>query len=165
MIVDQDQEIPVRVLLDPGTQMSYNRKPITESVVLRGPTESLRVSTLGCKTSQTRRMHRMKFSLLGSQVEDESASIEMEALTIDKVCLSLDPVKVDVSKYDHLRGIKFADTYQRGPAQIRILVGVGHYHSIVDGRCIKGQAAYSPTAVGFCLGWVLCGPIEKHTGK
>ena len=109
-------------------------------------------------------MHRVKFSLLGSQVEDESAPIEMEAFTIDKVCVNLDPVKVDVSKYDHLRGIKFADIYPRGPAEIDILVGADHYYSIVDGRCIKGNTAYSPTAVGSCLGWILCGPIEKHTG-
>ena len=164
MIVDQDQEIPVRVLLDPGSQRSYIRKQIAESVGLRGPTELLSVSTLGGETSQTRRMHIVKFSLLGSQVEDESAPIEMEALTIDKVCVNLDPVKVDVSKYDHLRGIKFADTYPRGSAEIDILVGADHYHSIVDGRCIKGNAAHSPTAVGSCLGWILCGPIEKHTG-
>ena len=106
----------------------------------------------------------MKFSLLGSQVEGESAPIEMEALTIDKVCVNLDPVKVDVSKYDHLRGIKFADTYLRGPAEIDILVGADHYYNIVDGRYIKENAAYSPTAVGSCLGWILCGPIEKHIG-
>ena len=115
MIVDQDQEIPVRVLLDPGSQRSYIRKQIAESVGLRGPTELLSVSTLGGETSQTRRMHIVKFSLLGSRVEDESAPIEMEALTIDKVCVNLDPVKVDVSKYDHLRGIKFADTYSASP--------------------------------------------------
>ena len=47
----------------------------------------------------------------------------MEALTIDKVCVNLDPVKVDVSKYDHLRGITFAETYPRGPAEKDILVG------------------------------------------
>ena len=88
----------------------------------------------------------------------------MKALTIDKVCVKLDPVKVDVSKYDHLRGIKFADTYPRGLAEIDILVRADHYYSIVDGRCIKGNAAYSSTAVGSCLGWILCGPIEKHTG-
>ena len=93
-----------------------------------------------------------------------SAPIKKEALTTDKVCVSLDPVKVDVSKYDHLRGIKFSDMYPRGSAEIDILVGADHYYSIVDGRSIKGNAAYPPTAVGSCLGWILCGPIEKPTG-
>ena len=88
----------------------------------------------------------------------------MEALTIDKVCVNLDQVKVDVSKHDHLRGIKFEDTYPRGSAEIDILVGADHYYSIVFGRCIKGNAAYSPTAVGSCLGWILCGPTDMHTG-
>ena len=106
MIVYQVQEIPIRVLLYPGSQRSYIRKQITESVGLRGRTELLSVSTLGGEISQRRRMHIVKFSLLGSQVEDELAPIEMDALTIDKVCVNLDPVKVDVSKYDHLRGIK-----------------------------------------------------------
>ena len=125
MIVDQ--EIPVRVLLDPDSQRSYIRKQIAESVCLRGPTELLTVSTQGGETSQARRMHRVTISLLRSQVEDESAPIEMEALTIDKVCVNLDPVKVDVSKYDHLRGTTFADTYPRGPAEIDTLVGADHY--------------------------------------
>ena len=153
MIVDQDQEIPVRALLDPGSQRSYIRKQIAESVGLRGPTELLSVSTQGSETSQTKRMQRVKFSRLRSQVEDEAAPIKMESLTIDKVCVNLDPVKVDVSKYDYLRAITFADTCPRGPAEIEILIGADHYYSIVDGRCIKRNAAYS-----------LCGPIEKHTG-
>ena len=47
MLVDQDKKIPVRGLLDPGSQRSYIRKQIAESVGLRGPTELLSVSTLG----------------------------------------------------------------------------------------------------------------------
>ena len=109
-------------------------------------------------------MHRVKFKLLGSQVEVGSAPIEMEALTIDKASFNLDPVKVNASKYDHFRGVKFADTCQRGPAEIDILVGADHCYSIADVRCINGQESYSPTAVGSCLGWILCGPIENHTG-
>ena len=58
----------------------------------------------------------------------------MEALTIDKICVNLDLVKVDVSKYDHLKGIKFPDAYQRGPTEIDILVGADHYCSTADGR-------------------------------
>ena len=52
MTVDQDQEIPVRVLLDPGSQRSSIRKQITESVGLRGPTELLSISTLGVKLAK-----------------------------------------------------------------------------------------------------------------
>ena len=84
MIVDQDQEILVRVSLEPSRQKSYIRKQTAESVGLKSPTELFSVFNLGGETSQTRRMYRVKFSLSGSQVEDESAPIEMEALTIDK---------------------------------------------------------------------------------
>ena len=73
-------------------------------------------------------------------------------------------VEYKIVCFIYLRGIKFADTYPRGSAEIDILVGADHYYSIVDDRCMKGNAAYSPTAVGSCLGWILCGPIEKHTG-
>ncbi|XP_044180997.1 uncharacterized protein LOC122962152 [Acropora millepora] len=47
------QEVTVRVLLDSGSQRSYIRKNIAESIGLQGPSEVLSVATLGGETSLT----------------------------------------------------------------------------------------------------------------
>ena len=49
------QEITVRVLLDSGSQHSYIRKNIAESIGLQGPSEVLSLATLGGETSESKR--------------------------------------------------------------------------------------------------------------
>ena len=59
----RSQELPVRILLDTGSQRSYIRKEIAESLDLRGTTEVLSISTLGEKTTQYKKMQRVKCSI------------------------------------------------------------------------------------------------------
>ena len=53
------QEMTVRVLLDSGSQRSYVRKSIAESLGLQGPSELLSVTMLGGTTSETKRLQRV----------------------------------------------------------------------------------------------------------
>ena len=53
------QEMTVRVLLDSGSQRSYVRKNIAESLGLQGPSELLSVTMLGGTTSETKRLQRV----------------------------------------------------------------------------------------------------------
>ena len=78
------------------------------------------------------------------------------------MCNKLRPVNIDISKYPHLKDIKFADSYPRGPTEIDILVGIDFYYSIVDGKCQKGLEPDMPVAVSTNLGWILCGPIQNN---
>ena len=78
------------------------------------------------------------------------------------MCNKLRPVNIDISKYSHLKNIKFADSYPRGPTKIDILVGMDFYHSIVDGKSQKGLKPDMPAAVSTNLGWILCGPIQNN---
>ena len=87
------QEMTVRILLDSGTQRSYLRKNIAESLGLQGPTELLSVTTLGGETSETKRLQRVRFALLPIKGEPTEA-VEIEALTIPKICNSLGPVRL-----------------------------------------------------------------------
>ena len=78
------------------------------------------------------------------------------------MCNKLRPVNTDISKYPHLKNIKFADSYPRGPTEIDILVGMDFYYSIVDKKCQKGLGPDMPVAVSTNLGWILCGPIQNN---
>ena len=81
------QELPVRILLDTGSQRSYIRKEITESLDLRGPTEVLTISTLGGKTTQYKKMQRVKCSIRKLDSNYEDACIEIEALAMIRFVL------------------------------------------------------------------------------
>ncbi len=68
MLLVTGQEVTVRVLLDSGSQRSYIRKNIAESIGLQGPSELLRLATLGVDTTETKRFQRVRFTL--SQFRD-----------------------------------------------------------------------------------------------
>lgn len=115
------QEVAVRVLLDSGSQRSYIRKNIAESIGLQGPSELLSVATLGGDTSETKRFQRVRFTLspiLGHPL----GTVEMEALTIPKICNPLGPVKLDLKDNPHLQGLTFADSYPRNSVRCRSLL-------------------------------------------
>jgi len=82
------QEMTVCVLLDSGSQRSYIRKNIAESIVLQGPTELLSVTTLGEETSETKRLQRVRF--------EPTAAVEMEAFSMPKICNPLGPVRLNL---------------------------------------------------------------------
>ena len=89
------KKVTVRVLLDSGSQRSYIRKNIAEFISLQGPSEVLSVATLGGETSESRRFQKVRFTLSPIQGHPVGA-VEMEALTIPKVCNPLGPVKLDL---------------------------------------------------------------------
>ena len=156
------QELPVRVLLDTGSQRSYIRKEITESLDLRGPAEVLSISTLGGNTTQYKKMQRVKCSIRRLDSNSNDACIEIEALAIDKICAPLQPVHLDPSKYQHLKGLTFADGYQRNAEQVDILIGADFYYSIIEGSVRRSTSRNAPIAVKSRLGWILCGKIGSQ---
>ena len=108
-------------------------------------------------------MKIVKFSLPAKNSDSQKTTpIEVEALTINKVCNKLRLINIDISKYPHLKDIKFADSYPRGSTEIDILVGMDFYCSIVYGKCQKGLEPDMPVAVSTNLGWILCIPIQNN---
>ena len=161
------QEVAVRVLLDSGSQRSYIRKNIAESIGLQGPSELLSVATLGGDTSETKRFQRVQFTLsliLGHPL----GTVEMEALTIPKICNPLGPVKLDLKDNPHLQGLTFADSYPRNSVQVDVLIGADHYYSFMTGVCKRGETPESLVAVKSHLSWILTGPVDsssEHTSS
>ena len=150
-----DQRVPVRVLLDSGSQRSYITKKVAESLALQGPSEVLSGSMLGGESSQTKRMKRVTFFLTSVQGTDMKP---MEALTIDKISMPLDPVELNLEKYHHLRNLMFADLYPRGSVDIDVLIGADYYFSFVTGKCVKGDTKFS-----YCSRvriWMVC--VRTH---
>ncbi|KAL9954332.1 hypothetical protein ACROYT_G041854 [Oculina patagonica] len=163
------QEVRVRVLLDSGSQRSYIRKNIAESIGLQGPSElfKLSVATLGGDTSETKRFQRVRFTLSPIQGHP-TGTVEMEALTIPNICNPLGPVKLNLKDNPHLQGLTFADSYPRNSVQVDVLIGADHYYSFVTGICKRGETPESLVAVESHLGWILTGPVDsssEHTSS
>ena len=69
--------------------------------------------------------------------------VEMEALTIDKICTPLGPVELNLEKYPHLKNLVLADMYPHGSVDIDVLIGADFYFSFITGNCIKGETLNS----------------------
>ena len=159
------QEVTVHVLLDSGSQRSYIRKNIAESIGLQGPSEVLSVATLGGETSESKRFQRVRFILSPIQGHPKEA-VEMEALTLPKICNPLGPVKLSLMDNPHLQGLTLADSYPRNSVQVDVLIGADHYYSFVTGICKRGENPESLVAVESYFGWAITGPVDsysKHT--
>ena len=124
-LIVKGKEMTVRVLLDSGSECSYIRKNIAEALDLQGPSELLSVTTLGGETSETKRFQRVKFTL--SPIKGDS-KVEIEALSISKICNPLWPVQMDFHKNSHLQGLTLADSYPRGSVEVDVLIGADHYY-------------------------------------
>ena len=159
------QEVTVRVLLDSGSQRSYIRKNIAEYMGLQGPSEVLSVATLGGETSESKRFQRVRFTLSPIQGHPTEA-VEMEALTLPKICNPLGPVKLSLMDNPHLQGLTFADSYPRYSVQVDVLIDADHHYLFVTGICKRGENPESLVAVESHFGWILTGPVDsysKHT--
>lgn len=160
-------EVTARILLNSGSQRSYIRKNIVESIGLQGSSEVLSVATLGRETSESKRFQRVRFSLSPIRGHPTEA-VEMEALTLTKICNPLGPVMLNLVDNPHLQGLTLADSYPCNSVQVDILIGADHYYSFVTGICKKGENPESLVAVESHFGWILTGPVDsysKHTSS
>ena len=76
-------------------------------------------------------------------------AVEMEALTLPKICNPWGPVKLSLMDNPRLQGLTLADSYPRSSVQVDVRIG-----------------AESLVAVESHFGWILTGPVDsysKHT--
>ena len=95
-------------------------------------------------------------------------AVEMEALTLSKICNPLGPVKLNLLDNPHLQGLTLADSYPRNSVQVDVLIGADHYYSFVTRICKRGKNPESLVAVESHFGWILTGPVDsysKHTSS
>ena len=148
--------IPVRVLLDNGSQLSY----ITTSLQSRlrlAPIrqERLHLNTFGSDTFATKACDVVQFLLQGPGQQ----TIEITACTSPVICSRL-PALIDVTKYAHLAELELADDYTNPESGgIDVLIGSNYYWSVVTGEMVSGVSG--PVAVNSVFGWLLSGPVNS----
>ena len=152
--------VPVRILLDSGSQRSYVTTALKERLKLAPlKTETLNLNTFGDDRFTKQRCDLVKLSLHGK--ED---TVEISALCFPKICSPLS-ASLDVSRYPHLQGLDFADASIVDGSQpnIDILIGSDFYFEVLTGEVVRGDSG--PVAVNSKFGWVASGPTLERGEK
>ena len=129
--------VPIRILLDSGSQLSYITKTLKERLGLESiQKERLHVNTFGSASFNTRSCEVVRL-----QIETLSGgeTLELVAYTSPVICSSL-PALVNACDYEHLDSLELADgDSQNSKKSIDVLVGSDFYWSIVTGDSVIGD--------------------------
>ena len=155
---NDSSEIPVRVLLDSGSQRSYITSSLKRRLGLPTiKTETLNLNTFGDDNYTTQRCDMVQLSLKG-----KTRDRKITALCFPKICSPL-TTTLDLSRYPHLQGLELSDLNilkgQPVDSNIDILLGADYYFEILTGEIVRGEGG--PIAINSEFGWVICGPTSN----
>ena len=148
--------VPVRILLDSGSQRSYitnSLKTRLKLVPLRQ--ERLALNTFGNTGCKREDCDLIAVTLQGRRGED----IEIQMLSFPVICSPLQTAVV-VDQYPHLRNLDLADedADEGRSDSIDILIGTDYYWQVVIGDIIRGDSG--PVALNSHFGWLVSGPTK-----
>eukprot|EP00112_Aurelia_sp_Birch-Aquarium-sp1_P003268 Seg1363.25 transcript_id=Seg1363.25/GoldUCD/mRNA.D3Y31 product="hypothetical protein" protein_id=Seg1363.25/GoldUCD/D3Y31 len=140
-LIQNGTETDVRILIDSGSDHSYIKQDIADSLGMQseGPSTLMTIHMHGGQ-SRTIKVRNFKFTLTAL---DGSKSADVSAWAVDKVCTPLEAVPVDISKYRYLKGLKFRP--------------VG---SDLKKRTKEERDASSPIATNSIFGWMISGNVD-----
>jgi len=150
--------VPIRILFDSGSQLSYITKTLKERLGIEPlRKEKLHLNTFGSATFDSRSCDVVRFQI---QASNGGEFLEVVAYTSPVICSSL-PAVVNACEYEHLDGLELADGDSLDSKKsIDVLVGSDYYWSIVTGDTVAGDGG--PVALGSKLGWLLSGPLNDY---
>lgn len=143
-----------RIFFDPGSEITLIRRDLAQKLGLDGPGEKLRLSAMAGIPVPPTQEKRVTFKL--ESLTGDFTSPPMKAVTKEKIIEPLREVKVDLSKFAHLKGLNLADEIPRGRAEVDVLIGVDLYHQLVSGPVLSGEPN-QPVALTTKLGFILSG--------
>ena len=152
----ESKGIPVRILLDSGSQRSY----VTEAVKNKLKLEPMKKETLHLNTFGGENVSKTVCSVVKLHLKGkEGENIEINASTFPVICSPL-PSKIDLSDYPHLEGLELSDPLdtESEVKPIDILIGADVYWDIINDEVIRD--GHGPIAVKSKFGWIVSGPVK-----
>ena len=153
---DGSKLLPVRVLMDGGSQRSY----ITNSLKTRLSLTPLRKESLNLNTFGEEQYKRKQCDLVKVNMQGQDGTgIEIYALSSPMIC-SPPSTAIDISGYPHLQELHLSEFSQDKPVDhIDILIGSDHYWDVVTGDI--SRESDGPVAIDSKFGWLLSGPLKR----
>ena len=99
-----------------------------------------------------------------SNIHDNRKRINISAWSVSSVCAPLQPIQVDLSRYNHLKGLNLADKFPRDASTIDVLIGADQWSQIMLNGIRKGPM-YTPFAMNSIFGWLLSGCTGSTSHK
>ena len=152
----------LRLLFDSGSQNSYISPQARELLKLETiHTEKLNIKTFG-GNENSNCLDAVKFAVK-SDKRTENIYVNAFVSTICKP-LSGQAINLAVETYDHLKGLKLADSHSsNNETRVDILIGADHYWDFMTNDIRKGK--FGPVAIYSKLGFILSGPIGNGYSK
>ena len=160
----ETKTLKIKVLLDLGSQKTYLSDAVMDYLKLDAITkQNVAIKTFGSTNCQLKELGELKFALGG--LHGNYLRLYISGFSVPVVCGPLSGQKIDFVKnsYPFLRGLKLADSGQN-KRKIDLLIGADFYCSVVDGAVKRGDDV-GPVALGSRLGWLLGGPVTKHSSS
>ena len=153
--------LPVRVLLDSGSQSSYITNNLKRKLgLIHTKTETLNLNTFGNEKFSKRDCDLIKLRLQGKHGED----VNISALSFEAICSPV-PSKVSLHEHPHLLYLHLADCISGNmdsQDNIDVLIGSDYYWDIITGEVARGDDKL--VAVSSKFGWLVSGPTKGDSG-
>ena len=157
---EQDRAIRARVIFDTGSQRSYIRKTLSDTLGLNPIcTDVFKLNTFGNKGT-LKECDLVQFKLNGI---DTNESVVITAYSNPMICPPIENQRLDLDKFNfpHLQGLNLADESEEyDPTDIDILIGLDYYWTLMSNK-VK-RSLYGPVATYSKLGWILSGPVSNE---
>ncbi|XP_015189830.1 PREDICTED: uncharacterized protein LOC107073653 [Polistes dominula] len=156
IVVSATTSVQVRLLIDPGSEISFVSERLTQHLKLQRRHSRLDVYGVGGKrTSQTRGI-----VTLNLQARYRLLTVTISAHVLKKVTTILLAIKIQQEpKWPHLKGLNLADPEFLAPRAVEVIVGADFYGQLIRPNIIR-HSERSPIAQLFIFGWLIIGPIQ-----
>ncbi len=152
------ERFKARAFLDGGAELSLITRKMAEIMGLDGKTVSLQLCVAGGSQLPTTQEKLVNFQL--ESLDGKYRSPTMEATTTKTITTDLREIPFEVSKFEHLKSLKFSDDFPRKSSVVDIMVGLPYYTMLLAGKPITGKVN-EPVALPTKLGYVLTGAFKS----
>ncbi|XP_043288426.1 uncharacterized protein [Venturia canescens] len=152
---ETEEKIQARVLIDPGSQISFISENFVQCHHISRSKSSLVIHGIGAvKAGKT----KGKTSIVLSPYFASKEQCKLTAHILPKLISTLPTIKLDnLQNLPHLHGLTLADPHYYLPGSIDILIGSDYYGQIIE-EGLKKENNNLPIAQKTIFGWVLSGP-------
>ena len=151
--------IPVRILLDSGSQRSY----ITDSLRKRLGLPTIRTETLNLNTFGKDDFAKQQCDMVQLSLKGNDRDRLITVLCFPKICSPL-TTTINPSQYPHLAQLKLSDLNivagDHLNSNIDVLLGADYYFDVCNGEIVRGSSG--PVAMNSAFGWIVCGPTTDY---
>ncbi|KAL7296854.1 hypothetical protein TKK_0010248 [Trichogramma kaykai] len=144
----------VRILIDPGSEVSFVTSHVVDVLALKRVHSSVPVSGIGgCHSAHTRGKVTIALKSMHRDL-----TVQFSADILNKISSAVPSMPCDESQWSHFDGLKLADASFGQPRHVDVLIGADVYPSIIKPNIIYGSSD-EPMAQLSIFGWLAVGPI------